>query len=182
MVCFDRHKAVCYTHVMSKFAADSKWKKWIPVVLWILWMAVIFSYSAKTASASTVQSNRVGKMLCSVFVSGYSDMPSEAQLKMAESIDFFVRKTAHFLEYTILGILTVFAMRQSRFGKGRLYGVSLLWCVLYAISDETHQYFVPGRACKAVDMVLDSAGALFGILLVLLVARLRAHRKKETEE
>ncbi len=155
-----------------------KWKTWLPVLLWILWMAVIFAYSAKTATQSTVQSNRVGKMLCSVFVSGYRDMPSETQLKMAENIDFFVRKTAHFLEYTILGALTVFALR-SRLKKGRLYGVSLLWCILYAIGDEVHQYFVPGRACKGSDMVLDSAGALFGILLILLPVWLKKLRKKK---
>ncbi len=150
--------------------------------MWILWMSVIFAYSAKTATQSTVQSNRVGKMLCSVFVSGYRDMPSEAQLKMAESIDFVVRKTAHFLEYTILGVLTVWAMEQSKCLKGRLFWVSLLWCILYAVSDETHQYFVPGRACKASDMVLDSAGALFGILLIFIPVCLKSIRKKETEE
>ncbi|MBR1440026.1 MAG: VanZ family protein [Lachnospiraceae bacterium] len=167
---------------MSKIAMDLKWKKWIPVLLWILWMSVIFAYSAKTATQSTVQSNRVGKMLCSVFVSGYRDMPSEAQLKMAESIDFFVRKSAHFLEYTILGVLTVWAMGQSKRLKGRLFWVSLLWCILYAVSDETHQFFVPGRACKASDMVLDSAGALFGIIMILLPVWLKSIRKKETEE
>ena len=150
--------------------------------MWILWMSVIFAYSAKTATQSTVQSNRVGKMLCSVFVSGYRDMPSEAQLKMAESIDFFVRKSAHFLEYTILGVLTVWAMGQSKRLKGRLFWVSLLWCILYAVSDETHQFFVPGRACKASDMVLDSAGALFGIIMILLPVWLKSIRKKETEE
>ncbi len=170
---------MCYTHVMSKIAKDSKWKKLVPVLLWVLWMAVIFAYSAKPAPESTIQSNRVGKMLCSVFVSGYREMPSEAQLKMAQGIDFYVRKSAHFLEYTLLGVLTLFAVGQRVKAKRWLFGSSFIWCVLYAIGDEVHQYYVPGRACKIADVVLDSSGALFGILLILIPTVLHIFRKKE---
>ncbi len=153
-----------------------EYKRWILLLLWICWMGVIFVFSAKTAPESTVQSNRVGKLLCSVFVEGYGSMPSEEQLKMAENIDFFVRKTAHFLEYSLLGVLTLLAVKawfriKGPFRSRYLWG-ALFWCIIYAISDELHQYFVPGRACKVQDMILDSFGAAFGILLVLLFCRL----------
>ena len=149
-----------------------EYKRWILLLLWICWMGVIFVFSAKTAPESTVQSNRVGKLLCSVFVEGYGSMPSEEQLKMAENIDSFVRKTAHFLEYSLLGALTLLAAKAWLRGKtlfsSRYPWGALFWCIIYAISDELHQYFVPGRACKVQDMILDSFGAAFGILLVLL--------------
>ncbi len=45
---------------------------------------------------------------------------------------------------------------------------SLLAAVLYSVSDEIHQYFVPGRACRIFDVGVDSLGALTGILAFVL--------------
>ncbi|MGV8147186.1 MAG: VanZ family protein [Alkaliphilus sp.] len=45
--------------------------------------------------------------------------------------------------------------------------LTLLVCVLYAISDETHQIFVPGRSAQVSDILIDSVGAAVGILIYL---------------
>lgn len=49
----------------------------------------------------------------------------------------------------------------------------LAWMVgtLYAVSDEVHQFFVPGRSCEVRDMVIDSCGVAAGVLIMLLVQR-----------
>ncbi|MFQ8632799.1 MAG: VanZ family protein, partial [Intestinibacter bartlettii] len=44
--------------------------------------------------------------------------------------------------------------------------------VLYAISDEIHQYFVPGRACQFRDVMIDSCGALFGIAVIVILKKM----------
>ena len=57
--------------------------------------------------------------------------------------------------------------------------LAFLICVLYAISDEIHQLFVPGRAGQVRDVLIDSSGSFLGIFLVMLFVRfLRKIRNK----
>ena len=157
-------------------------------MIWLGWMGLIFWFSSKPAAVSQKQSHAVGEMVCSVLVSGYQKWSSAKQLKEAVLIDHFIRKTAHFTEYTILGILTANVrqiMYRLRSGKAeqdcsafkkslwRASSLPILWCSLYASSDEFHQLFVPGRSGRWQDVLLDSAGALTGILLTGVLIRRR---------
>ena len=56
---------------------------------------------------------------------------------------------------------------------------ALLAAAVYAASDEIHQAFVPGRGPAVTDVLLDSAGALCGILIVCLIVRAVCRRKKQ---
>ncbi len=80
--------------------------------------------------------------------------------------DFFLRKTAHLAEYAILGGLLARA-------TGRAFSATLLG-VVYACTDEIHQSFVTGRAGRPVDVAIDAAGVLIG---VLVVQELRGRRR-----
>jgi VanZ family protein len=51
-----------------------------------------------------------------------------------------------------------------RSGKKKISWMILI-CVLYAISDEIHQSFVPGRGPSIIDVFIDSTGAITGIIL-----------------
>lgn len=98
---------------------------------------------------------------------------------MIESASFIVRKAAHFSAYTAMGILsflTFVSYEKLRF-KLRC-AVSYAVCVLYAVSDEIHQHFVPGRSCEIRDMLIDSVGALLGLLVCLAVIFIRKKPKK----
>ena len=53
--------------------------------------------------------------------------------------------------------------------------ISLLVGILYAISDEIHQKFVPGRSCQITDVMIDSLGVTLGIFLLLML--LEIHKK-----
>lgn len=82
--------------------------------------------------------------------------------------DFLVRKTIHFLEYLILFLLFYRGLRNtSCFSKKKMVGYSLFLAIIYAISDEYHQTFVSGRSGKIFDIGVDSAGSLFGAILIL---------------
>ncbi len=71
-------------------------KRIIFLILTILWMALIFWFSSKIASDSTVQSTSVTEWFISIFI----DNPSPKLVDTAENI---IRKIAHFTEYFILG-------------------------------------------------------------------------------
>lgn len=92
--------------------------------------------------------------------------------------NFVVRKTAHFTEYMVLGIIAMQAFRPHRTAHPVPLLITALVLVLIPSLDETIQLFVGGRAGQVADVMLDCAGALTGVLLTLLASWLwrRAHR------
>ena len=72
--------------------------------------------------------------------------------------DLVLRKLAHTVEYAILGALLLRALEART--------IALVAGVAYAISDEIHQSFVPGRQGSVLDVLIDSAGVAIGILVL----------------
>ncbi|OUL07904.1 hypothetical protein B0533_11730 [Sedimentibacter sp. SX930] len=91
-----------------------------------------------------------------------------------------MRKSAHFIAYLILGFLVSHAMKNevSPASPWKRRGISLLLCVGYAISDEFHQQFVPGRGPLLKDVLIDTSGAALGILLYIGARKLWLRRKR----
>ena len=73
--------------------------------LMLIWLMVIFSFSAKKADESTVMSHSVGKLIGNIVIPEYRSWPEDKQEQFAEKIDFPVRKCAHASEYAVLGVL-----------------------------------------------------------------------------
>ncbi len=71
--------------------------------------------------------------------------------------DLVLRKLAHTAEYAVLGALLARALGRS--------GLAVAIGVLYAVSDEVHQAFVPGRLGSPVDVAIDAVGVVCGVLL-----------------
>lgn len=133
---------------------------WAKTVCWILTaacMCVIFYFSSRTADQSSAQSDMIKEFLIKIFGEG-------------SVTDFIVRKSAHFLEYTGLGLLFALAF-YIQFGKTKT-PFAVLCASAYAVTDEIHQLFVEGRACKFTDWCIDTAGAVLGALFILAVITL----------
>ena len=141
------------------------------LILTVVWMAVIFSFSAKPGDESEIQSLRAGKIVCSIFVPGYENMSEQEQISMAENIDYPVRKAAHATEYAILAGLMLGIVVTSLINWKHLLEVVFV-AVIYESTDELHQLFVPGRNGQFIDVVIDGVGALIGVLIVFLVYKL----------
>ncbi len=123
----------------------------------ILWMILIFALSAQPA----VQSNRVSKKVTEAIIKIVNKIIPGSDFK-ALNANRFIRKNAHFFVYLILGILTSVAVRKFGVVGVRTMGLVLLICILYALSDEFHQTFVPGRGPQIKDVLIDGAGAVVG--------------------
>lgn len=132
---------------------------WIPV---IIWMALIFYLSHQTGNQSSQLSTGITAIIVQLIEKLLPQAPTHLELS---SLQYFVRKNAHFFLYFILGGLVANALRASGVKGYRLMGYALLICVVYAISDEVHQLFIPGRAGQIKDVLIDSAGAIGGTLL-----------------
>ena len=145
-----------------------KKNKPLAVVFWALTLAVmilIFKFSAATGE----ESEAVSQNLLSKIIEILGNYISHN----------FLRKLAHFSEFAALGFCMAGAIHFT-FGKRKFY-LPLIPCVLYAISDEIHQYFVPERACRVFDMFVDTCGIATGIgiflLFILIISKIA--KKKE---
>jgi len=159
--------------------------RWLPV---IFWMAVIFS-----ASSDAMSSGHTSRIIGPI-VRWLVPTISDAALGR---VVFAIRKTAHVTEYAVLALLFWWAWRKSvtdrrsveaRGPEAQTQGAqsraTRVWrwsdallalgiSAIYAASDELHQYFVPTREARFGDVMLDTAGAALGLLLIWIIGRWR---------
>lgn len=84
--------------------------------------------------------------------------------------DGTIRTVAHFCEFASLGFLVLNMLHSYRDNFSPVISVAISF--LYAVSDEIHQIFVPGRACQLVDMAVDLLGITAGTLAFLILLKI----------
>ena len=144
-------------------------------------MITIFCFSAEDKDSSDVTSGRLTSFVISLLHPEFDALDAEAQTLLYDRTSFFVRKAAHFSEFAALGFFLLGHFRALALKKSlrRPTAGAAVTGFLYAVSDELHQFFVGGRSPKLLDVGIDSAGVLFGILVMALLLLLgRAGRKK----
>ena len=145
------------------------------------WMLTIFMYSAMPAEESMEQSDGIVVKLIRIFISDFDRLSPAEQTKWLDTLSMIVRKGAHMAEFAILSCafyatFSVWPWRRSYLIKGlAAWGAA----TLYAMTDEFHQRFVPGRWGAFTDVLIDSVGALMGVLIAVTVAYWLASRKKQ---
>lgn len=149
----------------------------------ILIMIVIFWFSCGRADESAKESGKVSYVIIravnSVFNMGWDDETVEEK---AQSIDHYVRKTAHFMEYAFLALAFYLALSRGFMLMPKIrYPLSAGLTFLYAASDEIHQYFVDGRGSRFSDVLLDTAGGITMLLLIFGISTLINKRKRKKE-
>ena len=144
-------------------------------VLLILNMAAIFALSAQPADLSTEETDVVISLPKHLFDRAHPELADDYDI--LKLFRFVVRKTAHFMEFATLSVWAGGLLILYR--CPRPYVWAALFSALYALTDEFHQTFVPGRECKISDLVIDGSGAVFGALVLWLVVRQyrKANRK-----
>ena len=161
---------------------------WFYAVPLILWMAFIFLMSSQPHEKQNLQPI-IGERVPEEFVKenfswvrfNYGDGEvSIRELGVPAFIEFFVRKAAHFAEYFILGCLAFRLLRVwmgNRRSVAWLLGVSALFCLFYAATDEFHQSFTPDRTPMAADVLLDAVSGCIGAAVYAAAARRGKARK-----
>lgn len=137
---------------------------WLPL---IIWMSLIFTASGNVGSFQ--HSSRIlGPILRWLFPS----MAVETQ----DAVIFGIRKCAHLTEYAILAFLVWRAWRKPRWQDERPWmwshaGVAIWFAMFYATTDEFHQTFVPSREGCVRDVLIDTTGAVVGMIVLWLLGR-----------
>lgn len=142
-------------------------KKVIKFLLVIGWMFLIFSFSNQNGEESSSTSAGFIERMITVFCDDSMDEVDKG--KIVDKYAFFVRKTAHFMVYFVLGIFVFNLLIE--FKLKHLILVTTFICMAYAISDEIHQSLVPERSCEIRDTLIDTGGSLLSSCVCFLICK-----------
>ncbi|MCL2859199.1 MAG: VanZ family protein [Oscillospiraceae bacterium] len=139
-------------------------------------MLTIFFFSSQNGEQSGNLSMSITDEICSIIYHNH-----EVTEQNKEMINHIIRKGAHFTIYLIGGIIAFNLLNTFNLTLKRKIVYAQIICSAYAITDEFHQVFSAGRTPAVGDVLIDSAGALVGILIFAgLYYKIR--RKKYVEE
>ena len=138
------------------------------LALLIAWMCFIFYMSGKTADASTKDSDFVINLLNSLGLNFSGNF--------GEFASVIVRKGAHLTEYMILCLLIYNVLSDYMEIGRKVFIYSVIGVFLYACSDELHQSFVPGRAGRFTDVLIDTTGGIIGVFVVMVYHKIKKRK------
>jgi VanZ family protein len=75
-------------------------------------------------------------------------------------------KLLHVAAYAVMGLLAWRSFRHFVQEKPALALCCIGFCGLYGLSDEVHQFYVPGRSASPYDLIADIVGAMVSVLLI----------------
>lgn len=158
---------------MKKF--DKKTQiKIFNILLIIIWMMAIFTFSGQQGTESGGTSRKFTVAIIQI-ITGKS---LELDDPFIEEIQLFIRKMAHFSIYAFGGFLIMnYTYTTEKTIKQKILH-SIAFGAGYAITDELHQFFVPGRSAKILDVGIDSAGVITGVFIYLGLRKLIDFVKK----
>ncbi len=146
-----------------------KIKRIILLILTIIWIITVFSFSNEEASKSKITSGRIAAKIVELTNKGIS---KQEKIKKVKELQHIVRKTAHVTLYTIGGVLLFLFCNTYDIGLKKKIIYAIIVGGSYAAFDEIHQSFVPGRGPQFSDVILDTTSVAFGIIVVLMVLNL----------
>ena len=131
------------------------------IILIIIWMIAIFVLSGQQGSESGDTSRKFTVAIIKI-VTGKTFATDNPFI---EQVQFIIRKLAHFTIYAIGGILIMNYAYTTEKTMNRKILYSITFGGGYAITDEIHQVFVPGRSGNVFDVGIDTLGVITGVLV-----------------
>ncbi len=125
---------------------------------------MVFYLSNQVSNESSELSGRFTKAILEL-VNMFDKLTPEQK----EVIETIVRKLAHLSIYTVGGIIIMSHVWLYNISSKKKVLVSLGIGTCYAITDEIHQLFVPGRSGEIRDVCIDSLGVITGIIIFLVI-------------
>ena len=153
-----------------------KSKTIIKLLLVILWLLVIFTFSSQTDDESSSVSDRFIVKITETI--SHKKLSLEEQERIVEKFSTITRKAAHMTEYFILAILVYLLLIEYYKIDIYLYLTIILFGIFYATTDEIHQIFVPGRAGMLFDVFIDTCGTFIGTTLCFTIYNLKGKKLK----
>ncbi len=133
------------------------------LILVIVISSIIFGFSAQDGETSGGISKGVITIIADVF-----NLNGDTRNIFIEKGEGVIRKLAHFGIYTLLGLASMGFIATFNLKRKNQILITIVWGFLYASTDELHQMFINGRNASFLDVLLDTSGVIFGILLIII--------------
>ena len=128
-------------------------------------MLIMFNFSAQLADESSETSSTFCIILAKLLYHNYQNYDIAIQEIITNGLEFIIRKTAHFTEYAVMGFLWYLYFANRKYN----ILISIGATSLYACTDEFHQLFVEGRSGQIRDILIDTCGGSFGVLVGFII-------------
>lgn len=138
------------------------------IVLLVLQMWIIFGFSGQDGETSGTISRRITETITKN-IKSIQNLEKAEKEKVLKQIEHFIRKLAHFSLYTVVGFLLMSLLSTYKFKQKNKIYMSFGIGLMYAISDEIHQSFIPERTPMISDVCIDTCGVITGIIILLVI-------------
>jgi len=138
--------------------------KIVNIALVIVWMVIVFWCSAQVGDDSSKISGNTLRKIITFINQNISQQELERLVELFQPV---IRKLAHYTMYTVGGFLIYNQQRTLKDNKNKIVNSTIIG-VVYAITDEIHQLFVPGRSGRILDVGIDSLGVITGIFIYII--------------
>lgn len=138
------------------------------LILVIINVIVIFHFSAQDGK----ESSKVSQKIVKENVNNVKTTNQSEKKKILNKIEKVLRKLAHVLIYTSLGIWSISFVLTLRIKRTTQILTTTFWGIILAGIDEINQHFTSGRTGKLIDVFIDTIGVVLGILIVLLIVHI----------
>ena len=139
----------------------------INVILIILCMILIFSFSNKNSKESNGTSKNIINYSITIYEKIFDKKVNHEII--IKKLNYPVRKLAHYTLYFLLGISIYNLILYTKFDNKII--ISIIICMLYAFTDEFHQLFIIGRTGQFKDIIIDTIGSTTSILILNKIHR-----------
>lgn len=154
----------------------------LAAILLVCLYVVIFRFSDQNGETSGSVSREVTEVIIKQ-VDKMTGRKWTADMKAAlvEYWEHPVRKLGHFSEYALMAVILFVMWIPWIPRKKRFYFLIIMWVFLSAAFDEAHQLFVAGRSGNPLDVMLDTGGGCFGLLVSTIICTiiLRVRNRKK---
>lgn len=153
----------------------------ILIILLLCTFYIIFGFSSQDGEESGSTSRKVTQTILEKS-NRYNRLEEEEKEQVSLRTEKIIRKIAHFSIYTAVGLLLMGLLCTYKIKDKWKVIITIISGILYAISDEFHQSFSPGRTPKITDVYIDTLGVILGVLLTLLIRAIYREFFKKYDE
>lgn len=137
----------------------------------LLTMAVIFWFSSQNGEQSGGQSNALSEFFLKILKPNFENLNENEKQQLLNTTSQITRTIAHFGIYLILALFVTAFTNTYNIKRKKVIIYSLIFCLIYSVSDEIHQIYVDGRTFQIIDIIIDNIGNLTGAFLFFVIKR-----------
>lgn len=145
----------------------------VKVYCLIILLALFFTMFA-FSNQNGIESKRLSRtvtLMITENVTEIKNLNSIEKENITKRIEAVIRKLAHFTMYALMGIFAYLLVKTEESTNIKAFLIACLICIIYASIDEIHQLFVVGRSARITDVMIDTLGSFFGMIVFSTIER-----------